>query len=150
MGLKWFRARLSMKKEASKIPAMSGLYRRISYFESATRKNIEISTMSPSIASDSATTDNNETAQYDRSKADFTNQSSSSIIDLEKTMVKDNDKKSQINNHAIENIESSTSTEDLNIKEQSTYSEKSNKITKDQNNISDIKSPICADNELVI
>ncbi|XP_029169981.1 uncharacterized protein LOC114939723 [Nylanderia fulva] len=37
MGLKWFRARLSIKKEASKVPAMTGLYRRVSpRFESNT------------------------------------------------------------------------------------------------------------------
>lgn len=154
LGLKWFRARLSMEKEASKIPAMTGLYRKVSYSESTIQKYAEVSTAPPSVASDSTASDNNETVEYDSkfkssSKADLTSQSSSSITDLEETPVKNNNKKPQINNYAIENVEPSTSTKDLNIKEQSTRDEESHKIIKNQSE-SDTKSPICSDNELVI
>lgn len=148
LGLKRFRACLSIKKEASKIPEMTGLYRRVSYSESTTQKNVEVSAAPPSVASDSTASDNNETVEYDCSKADLTSQSSSSIIDSEETPVKDNNKKSQISNYAFEKTEPSTS-KDLNIKEQSPRSKESNKIIKDQSE-SDTKSPICSDNELVI
>ncbi|XP_018313392.1 uncharacterized protein [Mycetomoellerius zeteki] len=150
MGLKWFRASLSMEKEASKVPAMTGLYRRISYFEPAIKKNVEVSLSTPPlIASDSTLSGDNETVKNDRSRADLTNQTSSSIIDSEEITVKDIDNKPQINNHSVENAESSTSTKDPNVKEESARSEELNKITKDQN-MSDTKSPIYSDNELVI
>ncbi|XP_018342227.1 PREDICTED: uncharacterized protein LOC108748501 [Trachymyrmex septentrionalis] len=150
MGLKWFRASLSMEKEASKVPAMTGLYRRIS-FEPAIQKNVEVSlTTAPLlIVSDSTSSGDNETVKNDRSRADLTNQTSSSIIDSEKITVKDIDNKSQINNHSVENTESSTFTKDSNVKEESARGEELHKITKDQN-MSDTKSPIYSDNELVI
>jgi len=146
MGLKWFRARLSLEEEASKVPAMTGLYRRISYFESTIQKNVKISAAPPSVANDS-TSDDNETVEYDRSKADLTSQTSSSIIESEEITVKD-DKKPQTNNHIVENVEPSI--KDSNAKEQSERGKESNKITKDQNDMSDTKNPIYSDNELVI
>ncbi|XP_012062191.1 PREDICTED: uncharacterized protein LOC105625470 [Atta cephalotes] len=150
MGLKWFRASLSMEKEASKVPAMMGLYRRIS-FEPTIQKNVEISlsTVPLLIVSDLTSSGDNETVKNDRSRADLTNQTSSSSIDSEEITIKDIDNKSQINNHSVENTESSIFTKDPNVKEESARGEKLNKITKDQN-MSDIKSPINSDNELVI
>ncbi|XP_011057397.1 PREDICTED: uncharacterized protein LOC105147823 [Acromyrmex echinatior] len=150
MGLKWFRASLSMEKEASKIPAMTGLYRRIS-FEPAIQKNMEVSlsTAPILIVSDSTSSGDNEIVKNNRSRADLTNQTSSSIIDSEEITIKDIDNKPQINNYSVENIESSTFTKDPNVKEESACSEKLNKITKDQNT-SDTKSLINSDNELVI
>lgn len=150
--LKRFRARLSMEKEAAKIPEMTGLYRRVSFSEMAIQKNAEVSAAPSSITSDSTTSDDNETVQCDHSKVNITSQSSSasssSIIDSEEMMVKDNDK-AQINNYIFENVKPSTS-KDANTKEQLTRGEESNKITKDQNDMSFTKSPICSDNELVI
>jgi len=134
-----------LEEEASKVPAMTGLYRRISYFESTIQKNVKISTAPPSVANDSTTSD--ETVEYDRSKADLTSQTSSSIIESEEITVKD-DKKPQTNNHIVENVEPSI--KDSNVKEQSGRGKESNKITKDQNDMSDTKNPICSDNELVI
>jgi len=150
MGLKWFRASLSMEKEASKVPAMMGLYRKIS-FEPAIQKNVEVSlsTVPLLIVSDLTSSGDNETVKNDRSRADLTNQTSSSSIDSEEITIKDIDNKSQINNHSVENTESSIFTKDPNVKEESARGEKLNKITKDQN-MSDIKSPINSDNELVI
>jgi len=150
MGLKWFRASLSMEKEASKVPAMMGLYRKIS-FEPAIQKNVEVSlsTVPLLIVSDLTSSGDNETMKNDRSRADLTNQTSSSSIDSEEITIKDIDNKSQINNHSVENTESSIFTKDPNVKEESARGEKLNKITKDQN-MSDIKSPINSDNELVI
>ncbi|XP_018045122.1 PREDICTED: uncharacterized protein LOC108685024 [Atta colombica] len=150
MGLKWFRASLSMEKEASKVPAMMGLYRRIS-FEPTIQKNVEISlsTVPLLIVSDLTSSGDNETVKNDRSRADLTNQTSSSSIDSEEITIKEIDNKSQINNHSVENTESSIFTKDPNVKEESARGEKLNKITKDQN-MSDIKSPINSDNELVI
>ncbi|XP_018359567.1 PREDICTED: uncharacterized protein LOC108758867 [Trachymyrmex cornetzi] len=150
MGLKWFRASLSMEKEASKVPAMTGLYRRIS-FEPAIQKNVEVSlsTAPHLIINDSTSSGDNETAKNDRSRADLTNQTSSSIIDSKEITVKDIDNKPQINNHLVENAESSTSIKDPNVKEESARGEELNKITKDQN-MSDTKNPIYSDNELVI
>ncbi|XP_012523960.1 uncharacterized protein LOC105829546 [Monomorium pharaonis] len=145
MGLKWFRARLSIEKEQSKIPEMTGQYRRFSYSESTNKKNVEVLIATPSsVASDSS--DDNETIEYDRSKTDLASQTSSSIIDSEEMMIKENVKKPQIINYMIENAEPSTSIKDPNVKEQSIHGEISNKTTKDQN---DTKSPIL-DNELVI
>ncbi|KAM0725019.1 hypothetical protein ACS0PU_009403 [Formica fusca] len=140
MGLKWFRARLSMEKEASKVPVMTGLYRRVSHFESnvlAMRKN-EISSLS--IASESTAIANNEGAQYDRSKADLASQlSSSSIIDSEEIWH---------DNYVIVHTEPSTS-KDSNLKEESlSRNEESNKMNREQNDNSDTKNP--SDNELVI
>jgi len=142
MGLKWFRASLSMEKEASKVPAMMGLYRKIS-FEPAIQKNVEVSlsTVPLLIVSDLTSSGDNETVKNDRSRADLTNQTSSSSIDSEEITIKDIDNKSQINNHSVENTESSIFTKDPNVKEESARGEKLNKITKDQN-MSDIKSPI--------
>jgi len=139
-----------MEKEAAKIPEMTGLYRRVSFSEMAIQKNAEVSAAPSSITSDSTTSDDNETVQCDRSKVNLTNQSSpsSSIIDSEEMTVKDNDK-AKINNYIVENAEPSTS-KDANTKEQLTRGEESNKITKDQNDMSYTKSPICSDNELVI
>lgn len=152
MGLKWFRASLSMEEKPTKIPELTGLYRRVSYSDLAIQKNAQVLTAPPSMTSDSTASDDNETMQYDRSKADLSQSSSSSIIDSKEIIVKDNDKKPQMNNHAVENMEPSTSTKDPNIKEQpiATPSEESNKITKDQNDMSDTKNIICSDNELVI
>ncbi|TGZ56201.1 uncharacterized protein LOC112454342 [Temnothorax curvispinosus] len=150
MGLKWFRASLSMEEEAAKVPEMTGFYRRVSYFESAIPKNAEVSGAPSSIISDSTASDDNETVQYDRSKADLTSQLSSSITDSDEITVKDNDKKLQINNHAVENAEPSTSIKDPNVKEQSTCGDESNKITEDRYDMSNTKSPISSDNELVI
>lgn len=150
MGLKWFRARLSMEKEATKVPEMTGMYRRILYsehIESAIEKE-EVSTTH--FSNNSMASDDNETIQYDHSKADLTSQLSSSITDSEEIMIKDNEKEPQINNYAVENAEPSAFIKDLNVKEQSTCDEESNKITKDQNDMSGTKSPICSDNELVI
>lgn len=140
MGLKWFRARLSMEKEASKVPVMTGLYRRVSHIESnvlAMRKN-EISSLS--IASESTAIANNEGAQYDRSKADLASQlSSSSIIDSEEIWH---------DNYVIVHTEPSTS-KDSNLKEKSlSRNEESNKMNREQNDNSDTKNP--SDNELVI
>lgn len=140
MGLKWFRARLSMEKEASKVPVMTGLYRRVSHFESnvlAMRKN-EISSLS--IASESTAIANNEGAQYDRSKADLASQlSSSSIIDSEEIWH---------DNYVIVHTEPSTS-KDSNLNEESlSRNEESNKMNREQNDNSDTKNP--SDNELVI
>ncbi|XP_011164186.1 uncharacterized protein LOC105199001 [Solenopsis invicta] len=149
MGLKWFRARLSMEEEASKVQPMTGLYRRFSdYSESTNWKNAEVSVAKPpSVASYSMASDDNETMEYNRSKADLVSQTSSSIIDLEEITVKDDVKKLQISNYTVNNEEPSTSIKDPNIEQQSTHGKKSNKTTKDQN---DAKSPICSDNELVI
>lgn len=145
MGLNWFRASLSMEEEASKVDTMTGMYRKISFFEP---KDVEISAAPPSVASDSISSE--ETAEYDRSKADLTSQTSSTI-DLEEMTVKDTDKKSKINNHAVENTEPPTSNKDPNVNEQSgERDEESNKITKDQNDTPVTESPICSDNELVI
>ncbi|CAL1683805.1 unnamed protein product [Lasius platythorax] len=140
MGLKWFRARLSIKKEASKVPAMTGLYRRVSHSESNVAAMPKNEDTSPSISSDTTAIANNEGAQYDRSKADFANQlSSSSIIDSE-----------EHGDYAIINTEPSTS-KDSNLKEQSlSRDEESNKINTEQSDSSDTKSRICSDNELVI
>lgn len=150
MGLKWFRASLSLEEGATKIPEMAGLYRRrVSYPELTIQKNAQILTSPLSITNDSTANDDNETMQCDRSKTDLTSQLSSSIIDSEEITIKDNDKKPQINNHAVENAEPCTSNKDSNIKEHSPRSEESNKITKDQN-MSDTKNIICSDNELVI
>lgn len=149
MGVKWFRASLSMEEESTKVPEMTGLYRRVSDYELSTQKSAQISVTLLSTTSDSIANDDNETMQYDHPKADLSQSSSSSIIDSEEITVEINDKKPQINN-VDENVEPSTSTKDLNIKEQSTHSEESNKITKDQNDMSDTKNIICSDNELVI
>lgn len=148
MGLKWFRARLSLEKEATKVPEMTGLYRRILYSELAIQKNAEVSTAS--FSNDSTASNDNETVQYDHSKADLTSQLSSSITNSEEIMVKDNEEEPQINSYAIENAEPPAFIKDPNVKEQSTCDEESNKITKDQNDMSGIKSPIYSDNELVI
>lgn len=139
MGLKWFRARLSMEKEASKVPVMTGLYRRVSHFETnvSMRKN-EVS--SPSIASESTTIANNERAQYDRPKADLASQSSSSSINDSEEIWHDN--------YVIVHTEPSTS-KDLNLKEESlSRNEESNKMNREQNDSSNMKNP--SDNELVI
>ncbi|XP_011867444.1 PREDICTED: uncharacterized protein LOC105561765 [Vollenhovia emeryi] len=149
MGLKWFRARLSIEKAAAKVPEMAGLYRRISFSESSIQRTAEVSVSPVSFASYSTASDDNETVPYDRSKEELTSQSSLSINDSEEITIKNNDKKLKINNHAVENAEPSTSNKDLNIKEPSTCNNESNKITKNQNDVLDT-SPICADNELVI
>lgn len=143
MGLKWFRARLSIKKEKAKIPAMMGLYRRVSHSElnvAAMSKNEDISNPPPTISSDSTAIANNG-AQYDRT-ADF-------IIDED-----ENYHRRQLlipkkhGNQAIVNAEPSTSIKDLNLKEQSlSQDEESNNMNTEQNDNSD-KSRL--DNELVI
>ncbi|KAL0106795.1 hypothetical protein PUN28_015383 [Cardiocondyla obscurior] len=155
MGLKWFRARLSMEKEAAKVPELTGLYRRMSDFESTPKfgKIMKYSTNSDitfPIVNDSMINDNNRTVERDLSEADCTSQSSSSIINSEESMTKDSDKKIQINNHEIENVEPSTSTKNSTIKEQLISGEELKKITNDQNYISDTKNPVSSDNELVI
>jgi len=136
MGLKWFRARLSMKKEASKVPKLTGLYRRVSCFESDILMKEENKTFAtPSTINDSAISTNNEKTQYNYLKADLTSQSSSlPIINLK-----------EHNNYT--NAESST--KNTNIKEKSLISnEQLNKINKNQSDISD--KNICSDNEIVI
>jgi len=135
MGLKWFRARLSMKKEASKVPTLTGLYRRVSCFESDISTKEENKTFAaPSTINDSTISTNNEKTQHNHLKTDLTSQSSSLPI----TNLKED------SNYT--NAESST--ENTNIKEKSLISnEQLNKTNKNQ---SDMKSNIYSDNEIVI
>nr|XP_012232620.1 PREDICTED: uncharacterized protein LOC105678126 [Linepithema humile] len=140
MGFKWFRARLKITKKASKIPVMTGLYRRVSYvesFTSTTRKN-EISNEQVFEHNVPAASINNESMQHD-SKADLTSQlSSSSSID------------SKESNHTVENAKSSAKDSTING-ESSTHDKKElNKINKDESNVSDTKNRVSSDNELVI
>ncbi|GAB1865200.1 hypothetical protein CAJAP_06279 [Camponotus japonicus] len=132
MGLKWFRAHLSLKKlkkEASRVPGMRGLYRRTSHFESNVKNEVlaknEVS--SASITSDSTAIANKEEAQHNRSKADLASQlSSSSSIDSQ-----------EHDNHENVNTNPSTS-KDSDLKEQSLpQDEESNKKNKEQSDSSD-------------
>lgn len=139
MGLKWFRAHLSLKKlkkEASKVPGMIGLYRKTSHIESneVSAKN-EIS--SSPIISDSIVIVNNEETQRDRSKADLASQlsSSSSVIDSQ-----------EYDNHENVNTEPSTS-KDSDLKESLSQDEELNKLNKERSDNLDIKSQ--SDNELI-
>lgn len=141
MGLKWFRARLRMKKETSKIPEMTGLYyRRVSYaelFASTTRKN-EVSDIQAFEPNVSAASIKNESAEYDHSKVDRTSQSSLSSSTHSKE-----------SNDTVENAKSSTKDSDANA-EASMHDVELNKINKDKSDVSDTKKHISSDNELVI
>ncbi|KAL6435971.1 hypothetical protein ACFW04_005657 [Cataglyphis niger] len=140
MGLKWFRARLSMEKEASKVPVMTGLYRRVSHFETNVSMMRKSEVSSPSMASESTTIVNNERAQYDRPKADLASQLSSSSINDSEEIWHDN--------YVIVHTEPSTS-KDLNLKEESlSRNKESNKMNREQHDSSNKKKP--SDNELVI
>lgn len=140
MGFKWFRARLKIKKEVSKIPAMTGLYYRrescAELFTTTTRKN-EISDKQVFEHNISAASINNESVQYDHSKADLKCQLSlSSSIHSKKS------------NDTVENV---SSIKDPNVKrESSTHDMELNKTNKDENDVSNTKKHISSDNELVI
>lgn len=143
MGLKWFRARLSLnKKGAYKVPTMTGMYRRISYSESntlATRKNeYTFSAVSSSIANDS-TSVNDKEQQYDRTKEDLASQLSSLNTDLKR------------DNYVIQNEGYTASMNDLNAAEQSSIcGGEINKINEDQNYVTNTKDRFCQETELVI
>lgn len=140
MGLKWFRAHLSLaklKKEASKVPGMMGLYRRTSHFESNVKNEVlaknEVS--SPSIISDSTAFANKEEAQHKHSKADLATQLSSSI-DSQKH-----------DNHKNVNTDPSTS-KDSDLKEQALpQDEKLNNNRERSNSLDVVKSR--SDNKLI-
>ncbi|XP_025266937.1 protein starmaker-like [Camponotus floridanus] len=166
MGLKWFRAHLSLtklKKEASRVPGMIGLYRRTSHFESNVKNEVlaknEVS--SPSITSDSTAFANKEEAQHKRSKADLASQLSSSIdsqkhdnyknVNTDPSTSKDSDLKEQalpqdekLNNNRERsnslNVKSRSDNKliDSNLKEQYlSQDEESNKKNKEQSDSSD-------------
>lgn len=146
MGLKWFRARLSInKEETSKFPTMTGLYKRVSYFEYNTSTVPQSplytsSATSPTISNDSTVSANDEEARYDRAKADLAGPLSSSITDTEER-----------DNRAAQNEELSTFTKDSSITKRSLMrEEESNKLNKEQSHTSDMKSHICQENEIVI
>lgn len=137
MGLKWFRARMSMKKEASKVPAMTGLYRRVSYFEpdvsTIQRNNVSAA---PASMNNDSTSMKNEESQCDHSKSGPTSESSSLPIINTK----------EYDNRAIGNADLSMPAKDV-MKERSlTPAEQLNKTN--QNNIPVTKAG--SDNEIVI
>lgn len=142
MGLKWFRARLSIKKKVYKDQDMIGFYRKISYFESdisAVPRNANSG--SSSFLYDSAVNSNNEIAQYDRSKIGLTSQLTPlSHIDSVET------------DYTIQDIEASTSIESSNIaKELLINGEKSKKVNKNDNNSAiDTTDCSCQDDEIII
>ncbi|XP_025160486.1 uncharacterized protein LOC112589860 [Harpegnathos saltator] len=135
MGLKWFRARLSInKKGAYKISTMPGIYRRVSYSESNTlamRKNeYSLSTVSSSIANDSTNANNKE---------DLTSQSQSLNTDLEH------------DEYVAQNEELVASIKELKmVKQSSIYEEETNETNEDQNHVSNMKDSTCQETELVI
>lgn len=138
MGLKWFRAHLSLKKlkkEASRVPGMIGLYRRTSHFESNVKNEVlaKNEDFSPSITSDSTAFANKEEAQHKRSKADLASQLSSSI-DSQKH-----------DNHKNVNTDPSTS-KDSDLKEQALRQEKLNN-NRERSDSLDVKSR--SDNKLI-
>lgn len=139
MGLKSFRARLWMNKR-SKVPELTGLYRRVSYSES------DVSTMQKKNATlfrrDVSTKDihSNETSQNDSSKSDVTDKLSSSTIN-------------EMEERANQTVESARrSINDSNTLEQLLTDDKElNKINENQDDhASDTKNRISPDNEMLI
>lgn len=142
MGLKWFRARLSINKKGTcKVPTMTGIYRKVSYSEPnilAMRKNeYTLPAVSSSIANN--LTRANDKEQDDRAK-DLTSKSPSLLnTDLD------------CDNHVIQNEEPTTSIKNSNTVEQfSVRKEEINKINKDQSHISNIRGHTSQETELVI
>lgn len=140
MGLKWFRARLSMNKKEYKVPVMTGIYRRVSYAESnalATRKNEHMSpTVISSIANDSNANDKEQ--QYDRAKEDLVSQSPSSNVD------------NKSGSNVIQNKEPTASMRDSNAEESLMSGEETNKSNEEQSHVSNTKDRVCEETELVI
>lgn len=140
MGLKSFRARLSMNNKKSKVPELTGLYRRVSYSESdvsTIQKNAPLfrrNILAKEIHN------NNETSQNDSSKSDVTDKlSSSTINEMEERA-----------NQTVENAK--LSIDDSNALEQSLTDDKElNKINENQDDhASDTKNRISSDNEMLI